>query len=268
MLPSVLINSVAISSIALGTERPSLRSGNHWKCCWQAGKERATTNQPVRALRCQEIIQGWIFPLDFRFLSQCSSPAKGLPAPARAAMATARLRKTLDFLSTIFQTPTEIRAHSRRMIGRWGRRRNSKGVRGSFLLGLVTPRIAPSVHIKKKILFHSMCQTYFIQMCPVCKSGKWTYAVRKAGSHSQVHKELGEGAKTSTHIHCFKILFSFQNCHKSEGDNCSRLEILKLGRQKPNAAKDHCQVMARNLLAQRGHQMWATDLKRQSMTDC
>ena len=66
-----------------------------------------------------------------------------------------------------------------------------------------------------------MCQTYFIQMCPVCKSGKsgkWTYAVEKAESHSQVHKEIGEAAKTSTHIHCFKILFSFQNCHKSKGE--------------------------------------------------
>ena len=112
VLPSALINSVAISSIALGTERPSLRSGNHWKCCWRAGKESATTNQPVRALGCQEIIQGRVFPLDFRFQNQCSSPATGLPAPARAAMATARLRRTLDFLSTIFQTPIEIRAHS------------------------------------------------------------------------------------------------------------------------------------------------------------
>lgn len=182
MLPSVLINSVAISSIALGTERPSLRSGNHWKCCWQAGKERATTNQPVRALRCQEIIQGWIFPLDFRFLSQCSSPAKGLPAPARAAMATARLRKTLDFLSTIFQTPTEIRAHSRRMIGRWGRRRNSKGVRGSFLLGLVTPRIAPSVHIKKKIYM-----AYFIQ-CAKLISFKCALCVRVVSEHMRSEK--------------------------------------------------------------------------------
>ena len=50
-------------------------------------------------------------------------------------------------------------------------------------------------------------------------------------------------------------------------NNCSRLEILKRGRQKPNAIKDYCQVMASNLLVQRGHQIWATDLKRQSMTD-
>ena len=47
---------------------------------------------------------------------------------------------------------------------------------------------------------------------------KCTYVVRKAESHSQVHKEIGEGAKTSTHIHCLKILFSFQNCHKSKGE--------------------------------------------------
>ena len=229
MLPSVLINSVAISSIALGTERPSLRSGNHWKCCWQAGKESATINQPVRALSCQEIIQGWVFPLDFRFQNQCSSPAKGLPAPARAAMATARLRRTSDFLSTIFQTPIEIRAHSwwdggysRRRIRGWGGRRSSEGVRVSLLLGLVTPRIAPSTCIKKIYMAYSIQCAKLISF----KCALYVRVVRVVSEHMRSKnwkpfrssQEIGEAAKTSTHIHYFKILFSFQNCHKSKGE--------------------------------------------------
>lgn len=41
-------------------------------------------------------------------------------------------------------------------------------------------------------------------------------------------------AKTQTHIHCLKIPFPFQIATNQTSNNYSRMEIPKLGGQKPN----------------------------------
>lgn len=83
------------------------------------GKERATTNQPIGLKMSRDHTR---LDISFRFqISQSVLISSKRPASSsQSCQATARLRKTLDFLSTIFQTPIEIRAHRRRMIGKGG----------------------------------------------------------------------------------------------------------------------------------------------------
>lgn len=155
MLPSVLINSVAISSIALGTESPKSKE-------WGAiggdvgEQERREHRSPARAFRAGMGAShkvGVFSFIDVRFHINFHLKQKACPAPIRAAKAPGPQIRTVGFLSAVFQAQIEVGAHGWGVGGyvRKGVARAAGGVRvsGSFILGLVTPRIIPTIHVRK-----------------------------------------------------------------------------------------------------------------------
>lgn len=72
VLRSVPINSVALSSMALDTERPMSEEWGAMGVGEESGqrKEKATTSEAVRVFHRWEgraVMRSWVFPLDVRF---------------------------------------------------------------------------------------------------------------------------------------------------------------------------------------------------------
>lgn len=168
------------------------------------------------------------FFLDVRFQINFHLKQKVCSAPVRAAKAPGPQIRTLGFVSAIFQTQIQVRAHGW-WVGGYVRKgvARAAGVRvwGSFILGLVTPRVTPTIHARK------IYMAYFMQCSkqPVSKSFKETHGLREAEGQAQVHMEmLRERARIQIHIYRLAIPLSFKTATNLKEHVGSRMEINEL----------------------------------------